>query len=76
MPRYSVILTSTTDPRAKVARYVWADDLDAAKDWARNRLGVIRQVAHDRSKWDRWTVKAKLSPHREPETVASGGPED
>lgn len=76
MPRYSILLSSSNDPRRRRSFYAWASDLDAAKNIARGRLRVMREVAWDHNQWNRWTVSEKLSPHREPEVVASGGPED
>jgi hypothetical protein len=73
MPRYTIILGCTTDARARARQYVWAKNLDAAKGAAIQRLQVMREVAHDGLRWNRWTVEITAAPRFEPITLASGG---
>lgn len=76
MPRYSILLSSTSDPHRKRTQHVWAEDLNAAKVIARGQLRVMREVAWDRNHWNRWAVSVKPPPRFEPLTLAVGGPED
>lgn len=76
MPRYTVILRSTTDARARSHDYIWAADLDAAKAQARQRLHVRREVAHDGHRWNRWEITIASAPTFDPLTLAMGGVDD
>lgn len=73
MPRYSVRIFSTSNPRGGKSRYVYALDQHEAEGHARAWLNVVRHTQRAYAGLNRWTVSAKLSPHHAPEIVASGG---
>lgn len=75
MPRYSIVITSSTCPGDKTCRHVWSESLEEAVRIATARLRLMRRTSQDPGKWDRWAVRAVRSPNRPPETVAAGGPE-
>jgi hypothetical protein len=76
MPRYSVSLRSSIPGQNVKSQYVYAATLSEAERFAERWLEVVRLTAFGPTAWDRWTVAKKLSPHRPPEIVSSGGLSD
>lgn len=72
VPRYSARIFDGNNPTLQRSRYVWAPDVAAAVEQVKQWLVVVRQTQSRMRTLDRWTVSARLSPHRAPEVIAAG----
>jgi hypothetical protein len=73
MPRYSITLRSSRDPRRKRVRRAHLETLFEAERHAQCWLEVVRLTSFGPGAYDSWSVSKPLGVRRRPEIIAHGG---
>ena len=76
MPRYTIVISSSKDPRKRRSTWAWKPTLFEAERYAVRWLEVARLTSMGPTGFDCWTVARKVSPHAPAEILSRGGLSD